>query len=148
MFHFLHWFLRHIFIWINIALFYLFVLYLFYCSLSAAMHDHILHDCIVFCKWQHHFSWSNSCIVLLIRRFWDYRKIEKMDYTGCVIKQIRVRADHYILYIVLICRHIMWKSIRNTRTERLAYLEIRYLNYLSKYPKENTNYNFISSISH
>ena len=60
-----------------------------------------------------------------------------MDYTGCVIKQIRVRADHYILYIVLICRHIMWKSIRNTRTERLAYLEIRYLNYLSKYPKEN-----------
>ena len=60
-----------------------------------------------------------------------------MDYTGCVIKQIRVRADHYILYIVLICRHIMWKSIRNNRTEWLAYLEIRYLNYLSKYPKEN-----------
>ena len=58
-----------------------------------------------------------------------------MDYTGCVIKQIRVGADHYILYVVLICRHIMWKSIRNTRNERLEYLEIRYLNYLSKYPK-------------
>ena len=63
-----------------------------------------------------------------------------MDYTGRIIKQIRVRADHYILYIVLICRHIMWKSISNISTERLAYLEIRYLNYQSKYPKENTNY--------
>ena len=54
-----------------------------------------------------------------------------MDYTGCVIKQIRVRADHYILYIVLICRHIMWKSIRNTRTEWLAYYLLLAINILT-----------------